>query len=699
MVAAAILFLCGSTLAAQSLSWQETNGPYGGNVSQVVSDQTGRVYAISDGIIFELVSFDHRWGALGFLGIEIKDMVIAPNGSFFIGTEGGGVGRSTNSGHEWTQANNGISNGFIWGVDVAQNGDVFAGSQFGAVFRSTDNGSSWQSIVQLPGNATIVRVAAGEADDLFVGTLASGVYHAVKNGAKWDLEHIDVAGTIGALLPLPDGLLLVGTDGHLSRFRSSEGGWTLEKDDAIEGTPKKIMLSNGTILVATTGALYTGTVESEDFVRIETTVPEQAESFTLVNGTLYVGTIDGIYKASFPDPSGVVTFVSYSTGLIVQSMRAMTVADSGVVLAGTTSGTIYRSTDNGAEWSQVAGPFVAAQRSLYAGVNGLTFGRGSVVASIYGAGVFRSTDNGRSWSTRNSGLPAGLEVVAVAIDSSGALLTSITGGGLYRSTNEGESWDELTVDDGLTFPVVVASNGDIVVGALRDVNRSTDNGETWSRVATVDFNIQSLLAMSDGTIYVGTLGLQNVMQGKLFRVGADGSVTQMLEDEGSVDAIVSAPGGIYAAMEGSGVYGSVDGAAPWVTLNTGLSDWYAMALAVDRQGNRIYLGAGTVFSASLPTSSSVAAGNEHGMRSALYDCSPNPAQGRTTIPFSLSGRSHADLEIYSVAGLRIATLVSDDLPAGSYSAEWDTHGVESGVYWYRLRTADGIETRRVVVVR
>ena len=44
--------------------------------------------------------------------------------------------------------------------------------------------------------------------------------------------------------------------------------------------------------------------------------------------------------------------------------------------------------------------------------------------------------------------------------------------------------------------------------------------------------------------------------------------------------------------------------------------------------------------------------------------------------------------------VRAASLLS-----GSYSYKWDASELASGVYLYRLQTADYVETRRVVVMR
>jgi len=78
---------------------------------------------------------------------------------------------------------------------------------------------------------------------------------------------------------------------------------------------------------------------------------------------------------------------------------------------------------------------------------------------------------------------------------------------------------------------------------------------------------------------------------------------------------------------------------------------------------------------------------------------PNPFNPTTTIEFSLQHPSHVSLKIYSILGEEVANLVDDNLQSGTYKAQWDAKGLASGVYLYRLRTKDFIETKKLVLLR
>jgi hypothetical protein len=84
---------------------------------------------------------------------------------------------------------------------------------------------------------------------------------------------------------------------------------------------------------------------------------------------------------------------------------------------------------------------------------------------------------------------------------------------------------------------------------------------------------------------------------------------------------------------------------------------------------------------------------------------PNPFNPVTTIRFSVPVPGEVvSLRIYDVAGHLVATLVDDEKVAGTRSVRWDGKDrrgtdVASGVYFYRLITAERTLSRKLVVLR
>ena len=83
---------------------------------------------------------------------------------------------------------------------------------------------------------------------------------------------------------------------------------------------------------------------------------------------------------------------------------------------------------------------------------------------------------------------------------------------------------------------------------------------------------------------------------------------------------------------------------------------------------------------------------------------PNPFNPRTTISFSLGSSEWVRLVVYNSLGQRVAQLVDQPLPAGSYRAEWngcDLTGVPvaSGIYLYRLEAGDYFDSRKMLLLK
>ncbi|MCK4539409.1 MAG: T9SS type A sorting domain-containing protein [Candidatus Krumholzibacteria bacterium] len=83
---------------------------------------------------------------------------------------------------------------------------------------------------------------------------------------------------------------------------------------------------------------------------------------------------------------------------------------------------------------------------------------------------------------------------------------------------------------------------------------------------------------------------------------------------------------------------------------------------------------------------------------------PNPFNPSTTLKFNLALKGHVSLKIYNVAGQLVRTLVSEDRDPGSYNEAWDGTSdsgskVASGVYFYRMKTGNFEQTRKMVLLR
>lgn len=78
---------------------------------------------------------------------------------------------------------------------------------------------------------------------------------------------------------------------------------------------------------------------------------------------------------------------------------------------------------------------------------------------------------------------------------------------------------------------------------------------------------------------------------------------------------------------------------------------------------------------------------------------PNPFNPSTTIQYSLPHKSHVCLEIYNALGQKIAELANVEQEAGYYVEKFDGSELASGMYFYRLRAGDIVQTRKFLLMR
>ncbi len=78
---------------------------------------------------------------------------------------------------------------------------------------------------------------------------------------------------------------------------------------------------------------------------------------------------------------------------------------------------------------------------------------------------------------------------------------------------------------------------------------------------------------------------------------------------------------------------------------------------------------------------------------------PNPFNPVTNIEYSLPENSNVSLEVFNMAGQRVANLVSEQQSAGTHTVSFDASRLSSGVYMYRLRAADFVQTRKMLLVK
>ncbi len=78
---------------------------------------------------------------------------------------------------------------------------------------------------------------------------------------------------------------------------------------------------------------------------------------------------------------------------------------------------------------------------------------------------------------------------------------------------------------------------------------------------------------------------------------------------------------------------------------------------------------------------------------------PNPFNPSTTIRFAMPSPGFVVLKVFDVLGREVTTLVKDRVAAGEYSVTWNAASCASGVYFYKLQTANAVLVKKMILLR
>jgi predicted esterase len=78
---------------------------------------------------------------------------------------------------------------------------------------------------------------------------------------------------------------------------------------------------------------------------------------------------------------------------------------------------------------------------------------------------------------------------------------------------------------------------------------------------------------------------------------------------------------------------------------------------------------------------------------------PNPFNPSTNISFSIPTGSFVSLKVFDLIGREVATVVLEEISAGSYTKQWSANNYPSGVYFYRLQAGSYTETKKLLLLK
>ncbi|HMS33377.1 MAG TPA: T9SS type A sorting domain-containing protein [Ignavibacteria bacterium] len=78
---------------------------------------------------------------------------------------------------------------------------------------------------------------------------------------------------------------------------------------------------------------------------------------------------------------------------------------------------------------------------------------------------------------------------------------------------------------------------------------------------------------------------------------------------------------------------------------------------------------------------------------------PNPFNPVTQFQFGISKSGFVSLKVYDALGKEVAVMVNEKLSPGSYDIEFNGADLPSGVYYYKLESANFNQTRKMLILK
>jgi hypothetical protein len=83
----------------------------------------------------------------------------------------------------------------------------------------------------------------------------------------------------------------------------------------------------------------------------------------------------------------------------------------------------------------------------------------------------------------------------------------------------------------------------------------------------------------------------------------------------------------------------------------------------------------------------------------LYQNYPNPFNPATKIRFDLAKSGNVKLAIYDITGKEVALVTNQNYNAGEYSFDFNAEHLSTGVYFYRIETAEFTSIKKMILVK
>jgi len=296
---------------------------------------------------------------------------------------------------------------------------------------------------------------------------------------------------------------------------------------------------------------------------------------------------------------------------------------------------------------------------------------GTLYISANNGDVYRSFDRGVTWQ-KSKQLPLGSADTAFSLQADptvpGKVYAGTFGDSLYVTSDFAETWQRPEgngLGNGYIFDIEIDPiSGNLFVGTAKGIFYSADEGDNWTGLnnafpfPTNPPEIRNIAFDENGSLFASTWG-QGVWSSLDWQAS---SLSLFALKNGNVLDMYVSDGFVYTLTE----FGATQRIA-----------YEALGFSVDTDD----------LASELPA------------KFQLDQNYPNPFNPTTSIRFNLPQSVQVNLTVFDVLGRRVATLVNDQMSAGTHQVTFQAAGLPSGMYLYRLSTPNGSLTQKMLLLK
>ncbi len=380
------------------------------------------------------------------------------------------------------------------------------------------------------------------------------------------------------------------------------------------------------------------------------------------------------------------------------------------------SGTVLKSINMGIQWINLTGNGIPTNVQLI-NICGVHNNNNIALTAGYSGSdtwVWRTSNGGLNWTQVFYQQGGFINAVYMFSEFSGFMMGDPVGQrwSLWKTTNGGINWDST----GLYLPQSGSETGynncmfcyypNIWFGTNNSrIYYSTNLGSSWSTQITPEVNCYTIAGSAIGStnMYFGGTNLYKSTNNGVnwFLLNSVGAGNFGGISTSPVPAESPQLGFVWYVRSSNVVYFSIDAGYNWIseyTNPTASMVYRHLSFAVP--GYRLFA-VGTLGKISVRDLlySVKKIGSEIPTDFKLSQNYPNPFNQTTIIEFQCPVRCNVFLEVYDLSGRLISTLACGEFQPGIYRTKFSGELLSSGTYFYRFKTKNFSETKRMILIK